>query len=101
MLAAYRAAVVDDASGTELENVLEEPQRTDIYEIAGEHYKRVPSEYDPDHKRASLLRYDGLYVFSPRIPVRDLLTPTIVDICYSHFQHMAPVQQWLLKMAAQ
>lgn len=101
MLAAYRAAVVDDASGTELENVLEEAQRTDIYEIAGEHYKRVPSGYDPNHKRAWLLRYDGLYVFSPHIPVSDLLTPAIVDICYSHFQHMAPIQRWLTEIPNQ
>lgn len=100
MLAAYRAAVVDDASGTELENVLETVQQTGTYEIAGEHYKRVPSGYDPNHKRALLLRYDGLYVFSPRIPVSDLLTPTIVDICYNHFQNMATVQQWLMKLTA-
>jgi uncharacterized protein (TIGR02453 family) len=99
MLAAYRAAVVDDASGTELENVLETARQTGTYEIAGEHYKRVPSGYDPNHKRASLLRYDGLYVFSPRIPVGDLLTPVIVDICYSHFQHITPVYQWLVKIA--
>jgi uncharacterized protein (TIGR02453 family) len=100
MLAAYRAAVVDDTSGAELENVLERVRRIGTYEIAGEHYKRVPSGYDPDHKRASLLRYDGLYVFSPRIPVGDLLSPAIVDICYSHFQHMTPVYQRLVKIAA-
>lgn len=101
VLAAYRAAVVDDTSGAELENVLEEMRRTGTYEIAGEHYKRVPSGYDPNHERASLLRYDGLYVFSPHISISDLFTTAIVDICYSHFQHMAPVQQWLMKMAAQ
>lgn len=100
MLAVYRAAVVDDTSGTELESALEVVRRTGTYEVAGEHYKRVPSGYDPNHKRASLLRHDGFYVFSPRIPVSDLLTPTIVDICYSHFQHMAPVYQWLMNMAA-
>ncbi len=99
MLAAYRAAVVDDTAGAELENVLERVRRTSTYEIAGEHYKRVPSGYDPNHERASLLRYDGLYVFSPHIPISDLFTPAIVDICYSHFQNMVPVQQWLMKMA--
>jgi uncharacterized protein (TIGR02453 family) len=100
MLAAYRAAVVDDTSGAELENVLERVRHSSTYEIAGEHYKRVPSGYDPDHKRASLLRYDGLYVFLPHVPVSDLFTPAIVDICYSHFHNMAPVYQWLMKMAA-
>lgn len=97
MLTAYRAAVVDSTSGTELEQVLEEVQRAGIFEIAGEHYKRVPAGYDSNHKRASLLRYDGLYVFSPRIPVGDLLTPGIIDICYNHFQRMTPVYHWLTK----
>jgi uncharacterized protein (TIGR02453 family) len=99
MLAAYRAAVVDDTSGTELEDALERVRRTSTYEIAGEHYKRVPSGYDPSHRRATLLRYDGLYVFSPRIPMMDMLTVELVDICYAHFQNMVPVDQWLVKMA--
>ncbi len=97
MLVAYRTAVIDDTSGIELENILETMRQTGIYEIAGEHYKRVPSGYDPDHKRASLLRYDGLYVFSPRIPVGDLFTPGIVEICYSYFQRMTPLYYWLTK----
>jgi len=71
--------------------------RAGKYEIAGEHYKRVPSGYDPNHSRADLLRYDGLYAFSPRIQVSDMLTPALVDICYAHFQSMAPVHHWLMK----
>lgn len=100
MLASFRAAVIEDHSGTELENALETVRRAGKYEIAGEHYKRIPAGYDANHERADLLRYDGLYVFSPRIQVSDLLTPALVDICYAHFQNMAPVQQWLVKMAA-
>lgn len=98
MLAAYRAAVIDDHLGAQLDNALEALQEAGIYNIEGEHYKRVPAGFDPHHKRAHLLRYDGLYVLSPRIPVNDLLTPALVDMCYAHFQHMAPVEQWLWKI---
>jgi uncharacterized protein (TIGR02453 family) len=100
MLAAYRAAVIDEHSGTELENSLETVRSAGKYEIAGEHYKRVPSGYDASHRHADLLRYDGLYVFSPIIPVSDLLTPGLVDICYAHIRKMAPIQQWLVKIAS-
>jgi hypothetical protein len=99
MLVAYRDAVIDDHSGTDLEDILETVRRAGTYEIAGEQYKRVPSGYDPNHRRADLLRYDGMYAFSPRIQVSDLLTPALVDRCYAHFQQMAPIYHWLMKTA--
>jgi uncharacterized protein (TIGR02453 family) len=97
MLAAYREAVHDDREGAGLEDILEAVRRTGTYEIAGAYYKRVPSGYDPNHRRADLLRYDGLYTFAPRLAVSDLLTPALVDLCYTHFQQMAPLYHWLMK----
>ena len=99
MLTAYRAAVIDDHLGKELESTLKNAGRADQYEIAGEHYKRVPPGYDLHHSRADLLKYDGLYVFSPRLQTTDLLTPELVDVCYAHFQRMTPVYRWLVKVA--
>lgn len=99
MLTAYRAAVIDDQLGTELEDISGKMQRANGYEIGGEHYKRVPSGFDPNHSRAKLLKHEGLYAFSPRIPTSDLFTPTLIDICYAHFQHMTPIYQWLVKIA--
>ena len=99
MLAAYRDAVTDDRLGTELEDILETVRRAGTYEIAGEQYKRVPSGYDSNHRRANLLRYNGLYAFSPRIQVSDMLTLALVDTCYTHFQRMASIYHWLMKTA--
>ena len=99
MLTAYREAVHDDREGAVLEDILETVRRAGHYEIAGEHYRRVPSEYDPNHRRADLLRYDGLYAFAPRLAVSDMLTPALVDLCYTHFQQMAPIYPWLMKTA--
>jgi len=100
MLEVYRDAVIDDRLGSELEDVVASMHHHETYEIGGEQYKRVPSGSDPNHPRAGLLRYCGLYVFSPRIDASDVLTPTLVDICYAHFQRMAPLYHWLMKMVA-
>ena len=100
MLTAYREAVSDESLGAELEDILEIVRRAGPYGIAGERYRRAPPGYDPTHRRADLLRYDGLYAFAPRLPVSDLLTPPLVETCYAHFQQMAPLYHWLMKRAA-
>ena len=97
MLEVYRNAVIDDRLGSELEDVMASMRHLETYEIGGEQYKRVPSGYDHNHPRADLLRYGGLYVFSPRIPASDVLTPALVDTCYAHFERMAPLYHWLMK----
>jgi uncharacterized protein (TIGR02453 family) len=97
MLNAYRNAVLDERTGRELTEVLESLQKAGVYQIGGEHYKRVPAGFDPTHKRADLLRYVGLYLFSPGIPISAVQTPALVDICYAHFQKMAPIFLWLTK----
>jgi uncharacterized protein (TIGR02453 family) len=98
MLEVYRDAVINDRLGSELEDVVASLCRLETYEIGGEQYKRVPSGYDPNHRRADFLRYGGLYVFSPRIPASDVLTPALVDTCYTHFVSMVPLYHWLMKM---
>jgi uncharacterized protein (TIGR02453 family) len=98
MLGVYRDAVIDDRLGSELEDIVASMRHLETYEIGGEQYKCVPSGYDPNHPRADLLRYGGLYVFSPRIQVSNILTPALVDICYAHFERMSPLYHWLMKM---
>lgn len=98
MLTMYREAVIGKQQGTELAEIVANLRQEGIYQVNGEHYKRVPAGLDPNHPRADLLRYDGLYVYSPSIPAADILTPALVDICYAHYQKMAPIQRWLATM---
>ena len=98
MLTAYREAVADDESGAELEEALAALRAAGAYELNGEHYKRVPRGFDPDHPRADLLRYNTLYVSSPGIPPAELASPGLVDAVMDHCQVAAPVQQWLLRV---
>lgn len=98
MLTAYRDAVVDESLGRELAAILASLRDEGHYSIGGEHYKRVPRGYDPDHKRADLLRHNGLGVSSSLIDPATVASPELLDLCFDHFQKMAPLQQWLVKV---
>jgi hypothetical protein len=98
MLNAYRDAVLDETLGAELADAMAAVTQAGRYEIGGEHYKRVPSGLPTDHDRADLLRYAALYAQGPTLKVKDLSSPALVDICYRHFENMAPVQRWLVKI---
>ncbi len=98
MLAAYRAAVVDDQLGAELTAALASVQEAGPYQLKGQHYKRVPRGFDAQHPRAELLRFNTLYVSSPGIPPAELASPNLVDVVMDHCHNAAPLQKWLLKV---
>ncbi len=97
-LAAYRDAVVDETLGAELKSALAAVRGAGNYQTGGEHYKRVPRGYDPQHERSELLRYNGLYAYGPPIGAEHLTTPELVDLCFEHCRDMAPLQRWLVKL---
>jgi uncharacterized protein (TIGR02453 family) len=99
LLAAYRQAVADEQRGVELASVLDSLRRTDGYAISGEHYRRVPAGYDPQHPRAALLRYNGFYASPPRLTPLVATSPDVVDHCAAHFQTLAPLYHWLCQIA--
>jgi uncharacterized protein (TIGR02453 family) len=100
-LEVYRAAVLDNALGTQLEHAVAEVQRAGDYPIAGEGYKRVPAGLPADHPRAQWLKYKGLHVFAPSIDLAVAQTPALIDAALDRFTAMAPVQQWLVQALAE
>lgn len=98
MLAAYRQAVVDDRLGEELVEAVTAVQSAG-YTVGGEHYKRVPRGFDADHPRANWLRYAALFASSENIPVNIVTSDSFMDVCFDHFEKMAPIQRWLVKVA--
>lgn len=98
MLHAYRQAVVDDDLGAALDAALEAVRAAGPYEIGGEHYKRVPRGFDPEHPRAELLKYNAIYASSPRFQPAQLNAPDLVDQCLDHCHNMAPLHHWLVKV---
>jgi uncharacterized protein (TIGR02453 family) len=98
MLAAYREAVDDDEQGADLEAALDSIRQAGSYEINGEHYKRVPRGFDPDHPRAGLLRFNTLYASSPGIEPAMLSSPGLVNVVLDHCQNTAPLHRWLVEV---
>jgi uncharacterized protein (TIGR02453 family) len=98
LLDRYREYVLDNASGTKLVKAVDEVSSDKGYSIGGEHYKNVPRGYDADHPRADLLRFNGLYASSPKIPVSVLKKPELVDVCFEHILKMAPIHEWLVQL---
>ena len=95
VLARYRKAVVDPRKGAALRRVVARLEKKG-YEVGGEHYKRVPRGFDPDHPSADLLRHNGLWVGTEvRIP-KELQGPAIVRWCFDRFRAMDPLQRWVV-----
>ena len=76
-LAAFRAAVDDDRTGTALRTIVDRMLRQG-WELGGETLKTTPRGYDADHPRIDLLRHKSMsfgksYGFEPVIHTAELL----------------------------
>lgn len=97
MLEAYRQAVVDDELG---ESLVETKQTIESsgYEILGKHYKTTPRGFDKEHPRAEWLKYNGLYTHATEMSWDVLSSDSLVEHCYTHFEKMAGLHHWLVKV---
>lgn len=96
LLQKYREAVVDDKLGSGLRRAVNRVVRNG-YTIRGRHYKRVPRGFDPKHKRADLLRHNGLSaMYETKLP-KEFFSPALVDYAFGHYKNMLPIHKWLLK----
>ena len=94
-LAAYRNAVDDEARGVQLSEAISQVRAARGYEIGGEHYKRVPRGYDPEHENACLLLHNGLYAgMEAGIPT-EMHSADFLDYCLFRMKDMAPLHEWL------
>lgn len=98
MLEAYRQAVLDEKMGEELNQIIHSLMATGYEVLGGDVYKSVPRGYPAEHPRAEYLKYRGLYARSADIPTSTLASPALVDEVMQHFQKMAPLQQWLVRV---
>jgi uncharacterized protein (TIGR02453 family) len=99
MLNAYRVAVVNDTLGEELVDILNNIQSAG-YETGGEHYKRVPRGYDPDHPRADLLKYNTLYASITDLNPKLMTQPEFMDVAFGHWKKMAPLHKRLVNISS-
>ncbi|GAA1947277.1 DUF2461 domain-containing protein [Nocardioides panacihumi] len=92
-LAAFRAAIVHDRFGPELERLLAQIEK-DGFEIGGETLKTTPRGFDADHPRIGLLRHKSLTAgrslgFEPVIHTAELL-----DVVRDDWRSLRPLTEW-------
>ena len=98
MLKTFRDSVVDGKKGRELQKILEEIQDNKSYKVGGEHYKRLPSGYDPEHPNARLLLHNGLYAYTESALPDEIYSSGFVDYCFGIFRDLSPLHEWLVKI---
>ena len=90
----YRKAVDAVASGTQLAGTVKKVERAG-YDVGGEHYKRVPAGFAPDHPREALLRHNGVHVGTEMDIPPEATSARFPAFCAAHYRKMAPLVDWL------
>lgn len=93
-LANYRAAVVDSSKGPALRRAAGKMEKAG-YAIHGQHYKRVPRGFDPEHANARYLLHRGLYAGLDTALPDSIHSPKFVTYCMDHYRKLAPLYDWL------
>lgn len=91
----FRAALLDEKKGAELDKILRKALTPGFAITAMETLKSVPRGVDPAHPRAELLRHKGLALKLP-LPDRAALgSPDLVGQLVAHARQAAPLVRWL------
>jgi uncharacterized protein (TIGR02453 family) len=94
-LTRYRTAVVDDAKGAELEEIVAVIEKADVTVHGHGVLKSAPRGFPADHPRIALLRYKGLTAWK-QWPVEPWLeTASAKDRVVSFFRTTRPLCDWL------
>jgi uncharacterized protein (TIGR02453 family) len=98
MLETFRQSVVHPKYGPVLTKAVTAIKKNKEYYVGESHYKKTPPGYDPAHKNAEFLLYNGLYA-GVELPVsEELFSERLVDLCFEHYKKMLPLHRWLLDL---
>ncbi|MEW6264921.1 MAG: DUF2461 domain-containing protein [Thermodesulfobacteriota bacterium] len=98
MIEEYRRSVVHPKHGPALAKALDRVTGGGLFTIGGRHFKKTPRDFDPSHKNADLLLYNGLYAGTETPVPEELFSDLLVDYCLDRFEKMRPLHQWLLAL---
>lgn len=96
-LPVYRDSVVHPKHGPALVRAIAQVEKNG-YDIGGLHYKKTPRGYDPEHKNAELLLYNGLYTWVEEKVPEEFFSPKLIDYLFAHYKKMLPLHKWLKAM---
>jgi uncharacterized protein (TIGR02453 family) len=92
-LAAYRAAVADEAAGADLLATVGGIEDGG-HEVGGETYARTPRGFDADEDRARLLRHSALYAHA-ELPASLATDTQLTTMLLRRWRDFAPLHDWL------
>ena len=98
MLSIYRSALIDDKKGAEFSKAVNKVFKYKKYLLGGDHYKRVPRGFDPEHKNAQYLRYNGFYAYEEMPLPKVIHSKKLLDFCFKKWEEMSPIHKWLVKI---
>ena len=94
-LARYREAVVSDAPGADLEQLIAVIEKADVTVHGHGALKSAPRGYPADHPRVALLRYKGLTAWKQWTVEPWLETAAAKDRIVAFFRTVEPLCSWL------
>jgi uncharacterized protein (TIGR02453 family) len=93
--AVFRQALVDPKKGAEFSRIV---AKLGAYQLGEKAYKKIPKGFDPAHKNAEYLLYNGMYV-SAELPVpKEAFGPGLTALCLKHYKQFAPFHRWMTQV---
>lgn len=99
LLAAYRDAVSSDGEGSRIA-ALVDALVAQGYRLNEPELKRVPSGFDKDHPRASLLRRKGLALWRDLPDHKIISSPKAVANCLEVFAELLPLRRLIAELSS-
>lgn len=94
-LAAFRGAVANTRSGSELTRIVAGVEAAG-YGLGGQTYARVPRGYPAEGPEARLLRHAALFVHHDEPPELALDRERLIPTLTRHWTTLAPLHRWLV-----
>jgi uncharacterized protein (TIGR02453 family) len=95
LVRSYRDSVIHEKRGAELGRILKRITGNPSYKIGGQHYKRIPVGYYPDHPNVDLLLHNGLYAYCESPLPEEVYSSGFVGYCFNILKNMSPLHNWL------
>lgn len=96
-LEAFRAAMLDDVTGSEFDAVLASTlQALPRAELSEPQRKRVPKGFPADHQRSEMLKYEQLHVSASAKTPKSITSPKFVDWLTDRYTKLVPMHRWLV-----
>jgi len=98
VLKLYREAVIHPKKGDKLHHIINTIIKKGGYSPGGSYYKKVPCGFDPGHKNAELLRYNGIWAGRETKIPEEFFSEILVQYCLKIYKDLLPLHRWLLNL---